>query len=330
MADHLTQFADYYYVVNQITGDRRRNAMTVFARVEIWLGRELHTMTGEELGRWMAEQIAAGYHPNTVRFWRGLMSPYWRWARETELMPAEQWIGLRETRNPRGASGVTTPRPYNRAEVARFWVDLDEKWPRPERADYYLKRWQRGTSNWTRVADHMRNVQATAIISLALLEGLRATEIFALGIPELHPENAYLLVHGKRVDQRPKMREVPYATDCRAAVSAWLTLRKLCKPSHRSPWLALTRLGGAPNRPMSHNVYESMAGRIGDGYELHRFRHTFATERLRAGVPLEKLQRILGHSTLAQTLAYASLVREDLEKAMDASEERFMAAVGRR
>jgi integrase len=48
------------------------------------------------------------------------------------------------------------------------------------------------------------------------------------------------------------------------------------------------------------------------GIELHRLRHTFATERLRAGMPLENLQKLLGHSTITQTLAYADITHEDV------------------
>jgi integrase len=39
----------------------------------------------------------------------------------------------------------------------------------------------------------------------------------------------------------------------------------------------------------------------------HRFRHTYATEMLRKGVPLEVIQKLLGHSSISTTQIYAQV-----------------------
>lgn len=44
----------------------------------------------------------------------------------------------------------------------------------------------------------------------------------------------------------------------------------------------------------------------------HTFRHTFATEFLRLGGSLQQLQRILGHSSITQTMVYVHMVESDL------------------
>jgi integrase/recombinase XerD len=44
---------------------------------------------------------------------------------------------------------------------------------------------------------------------------------------------------------------------------------------------------------------------------FHVARHTFATSFLRAGGKVEKLQMLLGHSTLAQTMIYVHIVQDD-------------------
>lgn len=44
----------------------------------------------------------------------------------------------------------------------------------------------------------------------------------------------------------------------------------------------------------------------------HTFRHTFATEYLRAGGNVFNLQQLMGHSAIATTQIYVHLVREDL------------------
>ena len=44
---------------------------------------------------------------------------------------------------------------------------------------------------------------------------------------------------------------------------------------------------------------------------FHVARHTFATSFLRAGGQVEKLQRLLGHSDIKQTMIYAHIVQAD-------------------
>ena len=50
------------------------------------------------------------------------------------------------------------------------------------------------------------------------------------------------------------------------------------------------------------------------GYTLHCLRHTFASELLSAGMPLESLQYLLGHSSIVVTRRYARLSNIALEK----------------
>jgi hypothetical protein len=50
------------------------------------------------------------------------------------------------------------------------------------------------------------------------------------------------------------------------------------------------------------------------GYSLHCLRHTCATELLNAGMRLECLQQLLGHSTVEQTRRYARLTDKTREQ----------------
>ena len=53
--------------------------------------------------------------------------------------------------------------------------------------------------------------------------------------------------------------------------------------------------------------YVEKAGLSHKGYTLHCLRHTFASELLNAGMRLECLQQLLGHSTIEMTRRYARL-----------------------
>ncbi len=53
--------------------------------------------------------------------------------------------------------------------------------------------------------------------------------------------------------------------------------------------------------------YLRKAGLDHKGYTLHALRHTFASELLNAGMRLECLQQLLGHSSIEMTRRYARL-----------------------
>jgi site-specific recombinase XerD len=66
--------------------------------------------------------------------------------------------------------------------------------------------------------------------------------------------------------------------------------------------------------------YLEAAGLAHTGYSLHCLRHTCATELLNAGMRLECLQQLLGHSSIEMTRRYARLTdntrREEYFRAM--------------
>lgn len=208
-----------------------------------------------------------------------------------------------------------------RAEIAAEYPLLD-----PEVFLRRLRRWQTGRLRWRSMAAHAKRVQIEAIITLALEMGLRRNEIYSLSLNDLHYDNEFVVVEGKG----GKPREVPFSTPAREAVRQWIELRHmLFAPSHDRPWLALHRSGGRdPWQPMNRTAMKDLLGKVGHGWELHRLRHTCATERLRAGMPLEAVSRLLGHSSLSQTLAYAQIARPDLLKHIDKTQGAFTDAVG--
>lgn len=49
----------------------------------------------------------------------------------------------------------------------------------------------------------------------------------------------------------------------------------------------------------------------------HRWRHTFATELVRAGVDIHLVQRLLGHRSITATVGYTHLAVDDLRRTLD-------------
>ncbi len=66
--------------------------------------------------------------------------------------------------------------------------------------------------------------------------------------------------------------------------------------------------------------YLKKAGLTHKGYTVHSLRHTFASELLNAGMRLEHLQKLMGHTSAEVTRRYARLTdktrKEEYFKAM--------------
>jgi integrase/recombinase XerD len=78
---------------------------------------------------------------------------------------------------------------------------------------------------------------------------------------------------------------------------------------------------GQPGCPLGYrSVYDlvtRLRERTGIEFGLHTFRHTYATGLLRRGVPVEVVQRLLGHASIATTSdTYAHLKVEDARRAL--------------
>lgn len=326
---------DQFNAISEARSGERRRLLTEF---EGFAGVSLDQTTDEHLRDFLAKLVNDGLHPNTVRKKRGLILPFYGWAFDRRIVSAETLMRVQRVKNPRGASERSTPRPYDRKEIQRFWLDLDASWP--VASDLMKRRWVKGTSKYRRVSTHFMHAQINAVAHLALHAGMRQSEIFFADLNDIHYDNAYVVVrHAARKNSAgvAEPREVPMTVGLSRALQGWLDLRTMLLLSgpkalrHERPWLSLA--ANQPKNtwlnPMSHDRFEVLLSTVGSGYELHRLRHTCATEWLRKGLELELVMTLLGHSRIQQTLAYAKLVRTDLERGMGRVAADFETAVGR-
>jgi integrase len=114
-------------------------------------------------------------------------------------------------------------------------------------------------------------------------------------------------------------RVVYLSDDARSALRIWLRKREKQKEH-----LFYAR---GPHKPLGYETARRMfethlekAGLGHKGYTLHCLRHTFASELLNAGMRLECVQQLLGHSSIEMTRRYARLTdntrREEYFRAM--------------
>lgn len=152
------------------------------------------------------------------------------------------------------------------------------------------------------------NVRDRAVLELLLSSGIRVSELTNLDIEDMNFAEKEFTIIGKGNKQR-------YAYFDELAgfyIQKYLKERVDDNPSLfvtlHSPYSRMTNTG-IETRIRELGI---KAGVTGKAYP-HRFRHTFATNALNKGIPLEQVQQLLGHEQLDTTLIYAKVAREDVK-----------------
>ena len=157
------------------------------------------------------------------------------------------------------------------------------------------------------VMDHTRD---RALFLLLLRTGMRVGELLDLRVADVNlPDKKILIYMGEK---NYRGRVVYLGEDAVEATEAWLAIR-----DSREDMLfyssQLPSLSYAAVRNRFKNYLEK-GGLSGKGYTIHCLRHTFASELLNAGLRLEVLQQLLGHSSLEVTRQYARLTDKTREE----------------
>lgn len=157
-----------------------------------------------------------------------------------------------------------------------------------------------------------------AIITLFLNCGLRLSELCSVNINDLNFDERVFKVRGKGNKER-----IVYLNDaCVDALKVYLEER-LAMTSQEKQALFISR----NDRRISPRSVELMventlkkAGLSGQGYTVHKLRHTAATLMYQHGnVDIRVLQQVLGHENLGTTEIYTHLSNSQLKKASEAN-----------
>lgn len=153
---------------------------------------------------------------------------------------------------------------------------------------------------------------------LALDSGMRITETLMITISDIDFDNRTISVVSENAKTR-QSRLVPFsAYTCRY-------LRELSEENNHhfvgSEYLFLSIRG----TQMTHSGIKGRLERLGElsgvskeiSVTCHYFRHTAATNMLKAGMDLYSLSRILGHANMDMTRRYLSLTPRDLSQKHD-------------
>ncbi|HCT7937618.1 TPA: site-specific integrase [Pseudomonas aeruginosa] len=153
--------------------------------------------------------------------------------------------------------------------------------------------------------DHLK-----PLVLLSLNTGMRRGEVFNLTWADIDLKNKLITVEGD-TSKSGQTRHIPMNKETVATIEGW---RK------QHPRNSGYVFPGKDGKRLD-NVKKSWDGLLKlariEGFRWHDLRHTFASKLVIAGVPLNTVRDLLGHSDLAMTLRYAHLAPDSKAAAVE-------------
>jgi len=158
----------------------------------------------------------------------------------------------------------------------------------------------------------LEDVRNRAMVLILLRTGMRVGELLNTIMEDVNLKERRIEIYEA---QKTRVGRVVYLSDdALKALKAWLEVRK---PDRTYLFYAQgknrQRMTYPTVRAMFVKILEK-AGLSHKGYTLHCLRHTCATDLLNAGMRLECVQQLLGHSTVEMTRRYARLTDRTREE----------------
>lgn len=141
-----------------------------------------------------------------------------------------------------------------------------------------------------------------AIIETLYSCGLRVSELCELRLSAIHPDQGFVIVHGKG----NKERLVPMSDSAITYIEKYLNdSRPAPRPGYED-CVFLNRFGRSLSRVMVFKIVKRLTELAGIDKTVspHTLRHSFATHLLEGGANLRTIQMMLGHESIATTEVY--------------------------
>ena len=150
-----------------------------------------------------------------------------------------------------------------------------------------------------RLRDHSGNARDLAIIDLLSSTGMRVGELVRLNRADINFEKRECIVFGKGAKERP----VYFDARTKLHLKEYLALRTDSNPALFVSLVGECRRLAIPGVEIR---LRRLGRRLGVGrVHPHKFRRTLATRAIDKGMPIEQVQKLLGHSKIDTTMEYA-------------------------
>jgi site-specific recombinase XerD len=158
-----------------------------------------------------------------------------------------------------------------------------------------------------------------AIVGFMLFCGLRKNEVITLKYNEINISENQARIHGKG----NRERIIPIPRDLLVALNRYIELER---PEKSSDYLFVVLKGPHRGNPLTESGIRSIfryhrnKSRIFNA-NPHRFRHTFGTEMVKAGISIAVLMKLMGHAYIQTTMLYVNIsahdVRDEFNKVIE-------------
>ena len=158
-----------------------------------------------------------------------------------------------------------------------------------------------------KLRDNCREIRDLAIIDLLYSTGIRVGELVNLNIDDIDLEGRECVVYGKG----DKERRVYFDAKAKVHLKKYIDTRK-------DNNVALFVTLDAPYDRLKISGVEIRLRELGRKLNLekihpHKFRRTMATRAIDKGMPIEQVQKILGHSQIDTTMQYAMVNQNNVK-----------------
>jgi len=204
--------------------------------------------------------------------------------------PCQVALGFHQRYLQRRPMGIARPR----VATSRLRVKAPKRSIVPLSVDEVARFWS-----------SFRTSRDLAVVGVMLLHGLRRMEVLALDRDDVLLPEGQIRVRGKG----SKIRFLPLAPETIHLLDHYLRVER---PANSSAALFVSLKGRARGARMTKAGLRSLFRyhRRTTGVTRanpHRFRHTFASDMVRAGVSLPALMQLMGHSDIETTLVYVEM-----------------------
>ena len=156
------------------------------------------------------------------------------------------------------------------------------------------------------VRESCGNVRDRAVVDMLASTGMRIGELIKLDRRDINFQERECIVTGKGNKQRP----VYFDARAKLSLETYLASRHDANPA------LFVALGGT-RRVTIGNIERTMR-KLGDSINVgrvhpHKFRRTLATHAIDKGMPIEQVQKLLGHAKIDTTMHYAMVNQNNVK-----------------
>ena len=283
--------------------NRPKGAERTLQRIETcfgaWYPKPLAGITVELIERWRTERLSAGTEPSTIL--RDVMTFSGVLTRAVKLGKLPENV-VRRVERPRIDRNPKV-RYLDHAEEKRLRDALDERDREMQQARESANKWRRARKQeplptLPHYGDHL-----TPAVLLSMNTGMRRGELLALKWAAVDMKGKQITIEGATAKNQ-QTRHIPLNAEALEVLKRW---KEQAPDSERviaidtgfkTAWATLLERAKITK------------------FRWHDLRHHFASRLVQAGVPLNTVRELLGHSSMAMTLRYAHLAPDQKREAV--------------